>query len=94
MIEEINKNKIPSLSEDRRKELNKIAGKYAENARVSIRNIRRDIIDDIRKKEKTSELSKDERHKNEEKVQRITNEYINNIDKILLNKENEILDIS
>ena len=85
---------IPSLSEDRRKELVKVAGKYAENSRISIRNIRRDLIEEVRKKEKNSEISKDDKHKNEEIVQKITDDYINNIDKILENKEKEILEIS
>ena len=85
---------IPSLSEDRRKELVKVAGKYAENSRISIRNIRRDLIEEVRKKEKNSEISKDDKHKNEEIVQKITDDYINNIEKILENKEKEILEIS
>tara|TARA_A100001011_G_C13943473_1_gene688163 strand:- start:78 stop:638 length:561 start_codon:yes stop_codon:yes gene_type:complete len=84
---------IPALSEDRRKELNKIASRYAENSRIAIRNIRRDIIEDIRKKEKSGEISQDEKHKSEERVQLITDEYISNIEKIFLNKEKEILDI-
>ena len=74
---------IPPLSEERRIELTKVVGKYAENTRVSLRNIRRDIIEDVRKKEKNKELSADEKHKNEELVQTITNEYVNNVDKIL-----------
>ncbi len=85
---------IPSLSEDRRKELTKVAGKYAENSRVAIRNIRRDLIEDVRKKEKNSEISNDDKHKREEIIQKITDDYINNIDKILENKEKEILEIS
>ncbi len=85
---------IPSLSEDRRKELTKVASKYAETSRISIRNIRRDIIEDIRKKQKNSEISEDEKHNDEETVQKITNEYVDKIDKIFVNKEREILDIS
>ena len=85
---------IPSLSEDRRKELVKVASKYGENSRISIRNIRRDLIEEVRKKEKNSEISKDDKHKNEEIIQKITDDYINNIDKILENKEKEILEIS
>ena len=77
----------------RRIELTKVASKYAENTRVSLRNIRRDIIENIRKKEKNKELSADEKHKNEEIVQTITNEYVNNVDKILSNKEKEILEV-
>ena len=84
---------IPPLSEERRIELTKVASKYAENTRVSLRNIRRDIIENIRKKEKNKELSADEKHKNEEIVQTITNEYVNNVDKILSNKEKEILEV-
>ncbi len=85
---------IPSLSEDRRKDLTKVASKYSENAKISIRNIRRDIIEDIRKKQKNSEISEDEKHKDEEITQKFTDEYINNIDKILEKKEKEILEIS
>ncbi len=84
---------IPALSEDRRVELTKVAGKYAENTRISIRNIRRDIIEDIRKQEKNKEMSLDNKHKNEEIVQNITNEYVVNVDKILSNKEKEILEV-
>ena len=84
---------IPALSEERRIELTKVVSKYAENTRVSLRNIRRDIIDDIRKKEKNKEISTDEKHKNEEIIQAITDEYVNNVDKILSNKEKEILEV-
>ena len=84
---------IPALSEDRRVELSRVAGKYAENTRVSLRSIRRDIIEDIRKQEKNKEISLDEKHKNEEIVQNITNEYVNNVEKILSNKEKEILEV-
>ena len=85
---------IPSLSEDRRKELTKVAGQYAENSKIAIRNIRRDIIEDIRKKQKNSEISEDDRHNNEEIVQKITDKYINSVDTILDKKEKEILEIS
>ena len=85
---------IPALSEDRRVELSRVAGKYAENTRVSLRNIRRDIIEDIRKQEKNKEISLDEKHRNEEIVQNITDEYVNNVEKILSNKEKEILEVS
>ena len=83
---------IPPLSEERRKELSKVASQISENSKVSIRNIRRDIIEDIRKQHKNNEISDDEKHKNESVVQKVTDDYINNIDKILSKKHSEILD--
>ena len=80
--------------EERRKELTKVASQYAENSKIAIRNIRRDIIEDIRKKHKNSEISEDDKHKDEDITQKITDTYIGNIDKILEKKEKEILDIS
>ena len=83
---------IPALSEERRKELLKVAAQIAENSKISIRNIRRDIIEDIRKSHKNNEISDDEKHKNENVVQKVTDDYINNIEKIFQNKHSEILD--
>ena len=83
---------IPPLSEERRKELSKVASQIAENSKVSIRNIRRDIIEDIRKQHTNNDISDDEKHKNESIVQKVTDNYINSIDKILLKKHSEILD--
>ena len=83
---------IPALSEERRKELLKVAAQIAENSKIAIRNIRRDIIEDIRKSHKNNEISDDEKHKNENVVQKITDDFINNIDKIFQKKQSEILD--
>ena len=83
---------IPALSEERRKELSKVAAQIAENSKIAIRNIRRDIIEDIRKNHKNNEISDDEKHKNENIVQKITDDYINNIEKIFQKKHSEILD--
>jgi len=83
---------VPPLSEDRRIEITKIASKYSENAKISVRNIRRDIIENIRKLQKNSEISEDQKHQDETVVQEITNEVIKNIDLILSNKEKEILE--
>ena len=83
---------IPALSEERRKELIKVAAQIAENSKIAIRNIRRDIIEDIRKIHKNNEISDDEKHKNENVVQNVTDEYINNIEKIFQKKHAEILD--
>ena len=81
---------IPELSEERRVELFKVAGKYSEQARVSIRNVRRDIIESIRKQEKDSTISEDEKRDSENKIQNITDEYIKEIDNMLSQKEQDI----
>jgi ribosome recycling factor len=81
---------IPELSEERRVELFKVAGKYSEQARVSIRNVRRDIIESIRKQEKDSAISEDEKRDSENKIQNITDGYINEIDDMLSQKEQDI----
>ncbi len=83
--------KIPELTEERRKELIKVAGKYAENSKVIVRNIRRDILDAAKKLEK--ELGKDEVHKLGEKAQKLTDDYIAKIDKLLAEKEKDIKQI-
>ena len=83
---------IPPLSEDRRVEIAKVAAKYCENAKIAVRNIRRDIIESIRKLQKNSEISEDQKHQDEALVQDITDEVIKNIDTILSNKEKEILE--
>ena len=81
---------IPELNEERREELSKIAGKYAEQARIAIRNIRRDGMDEIKKIEKKSVIGKDRAVDLSNEVQEITDQYIKKIDVILLQKENEI----
>ena len=83
---------IPALSEDRRVEITKVAAKYAENAKIAVRNIRRDNIEYTRKLQKNSEISEDQKHQDELLIQNITNEIISNIDNILSNKEKEILE--
>ena len=83
---------VPPLSEDRRVEIAKVASKYCENAKIAVRNIRRDHIEIIRKLQKNSEISEDQKHQDEALVQDITDEFIKNIDTILSNKEKEILE--
>ena len=83
---------IPPLSEERRIEITKIAAKYGENARVSVRNIRRDHIEAVRKLQKNGEISEDQKHKDELSIQEITNQIIEKIDNILSVKEKEILE--
>ena len=81
---------IPPLTSDRRKELVKIAAKYAEEGRVAIRNIRRDTVDAIRKQEKGAEISEDESRDQQDKLQKLTNKYTARIDELLAEKEKDI----
>lgn len=82
---------IPMLSQDRRLELAKLAHKYGENAKVSIRNVRRDGMELLKKAEKDNEIAKDEHHNLSESVQKITDDYIKKIDEIISNKEKDIM---
>jgi ribosome recycling factor len=84
---------IPPLTEDRRKELCKIAAKYAEEGKVALRNNRRDGIDRIKKREKDGELSEDQSHDEQEAVQKLTDRFIAELDKHLADKEAEILKV-
>ena len=83
---------VPPLSEDRRIEIVKVASKYAENAKISIRNIRRELIEDIRKLQKNGDISEDQKHGDELKIQDIIDLNIKHIDEILSVKEKEILE--
>lgn len=84
---------IPPLTEERRKDLAKIAGKYAEQQRVAVRNIRRDANDDLKKAEKDHVISQDEQKKMEADVQKMTDEAIKRIDEALKTKEQEIMQV-
>ena len=84
---------IPKLSEERRKELTKIASEYAENAKVSVRNIRRDFIENSKKEKKDSNLSEDELKRQISDIQKTTDQNIEKIDKILQLKKNDILKV-
>ena len=81
---------IPELNEERREELSKIAGKYAEQSRVAIRNVRRDGMDEIKKIEKDGIVGKDRAVDLSNEVQELTDDYIKKIDEMLSQKENEI----
>ena len=81
---------IPELNEERREELSKIAGKYAEQSRIAIRNIRRDGMDEIKKIEKDGTVGKDRAIDLSNEVQELTDDYIKKIDEMLSQKENEI----
>ena len=82
---------IPMLSEERRTELGKVAGKYAEQARVAVRNVRRDGMDTLKKMEKDGEISEDEHRLWSDEIQDLTNERIKIIDEALSQKEEEIV---
>lgn len=84
---------FPELNEERRKELVKEVKKIAEEARIAVRSIRRDNIDSYRKMQKDSEITEDELKQAEEDIQKITDRNIESIDKILENKEKEIMSI-
>lgn len=81
---------IPPLTEERRKEFVKMAGKLAEEGKVSIRNIRRDAVDSVRKQEKNSEVSKDESLDLQDKIQQLTDKYTTKIEELLAEKEKDI----
>lgn len=83
---------IPDLTEERRKDLVKMVKKVTEDYRVAIRNIRRDANDQLKKAEKASEISEDDMKRSQTKVQELTDEYIKQIDKILQDKETEIME--
>jgi ribosome recycling factor len=84
---------IPPLTSDRRKELVKLAAKFAEEGKVSIRNIRRDAVDSIRKQEKNGELPEDESRDLQDAVQKLTDKYVNKVDQILAEKETDIMTV-
>lgn len=81
---------LPELNEERREELVKIAGKYAEQGRVAVRNVRRDGMDQLKKGEKDGEISQDEQKSLSDDVQKLTDDYISKIDEALSQKETEI----
>ena len=84
---------IPQLTEERRKELAKLVKKNGENAKVALRNTRRDAIDTIKKMEKNKEISEDDRKLAEEEIQKITDKYSLEVDEITKKKEEEIMEI-
>lgn len=81
---------IPPLTSDRRKEFVKLAAKYAEEGKVSIRNNRREAVESVRKQEKNGEISEDQGRDIQDKIQKLTDKYIAEIDKFLAKKEKEI----
>ncbi|PZP56406.1 MAG: ribosome recycling factor [Micavibrio aeruginosavorus] len=84
---------VPELSTERRTELVKVAGKYAEAARVAIRNIRRDGMDAIKKLEKDKAISEDDAKRQSEDVQKATDGFIKKVDEILAQKEKDVMKV-
>ena len=84
---------IPPLNEERRAELAKLAGKYAEAARIAVRNVRRDGMDTLKKMEKAGDISKDEQKAFEDDVQKLTDKMVKKIDEGLKTKEEEIMQV-
>ncbi|GAA6157163.1 ribosome recycling factor [Pyruvatibacter sp.] len=84
---------IPELNEERRVELTKVAGKYAEAARVAVRNVRRDAMDHLKKAEKGGDIGKDDHKKLSEKVQGLTDKAVADVDAALATKEAEIMQV-
>ncbi len=84
---------IPDLNEERRKELTKVAAKYAEQARVSVRNVRRDGMDLLKKQEKDHKITQDQHRKLDKDIQTLTDDTIKKIDGFLAQKDKEILQV-
>ncbi|MBU0800716.1 MAG: ribosome recycling factor [Alphaproteobacteria bacterium] len=84
---------IPELNTERRTELTKVAGKYAEGARVAVRNVRRDGMDTLKKMEKDGQISEDEQKRHADEVQKLTDKFVGDIDKKLADKEKDIMTV-
>ena len=82
---------IPDLTEERRKELAKLVGQYAEKARIAVRNVRRDGMEHVKQDERKHDISEDERKRLEHEIQKLTDETIKEIDELAHSKEKEIL---
>lgn len=84
---------IPKLTEERRRELVKLVRMRAEEGRVAVRNVRREAIEDLREFERESEITKDDLHRGQEEVQKLTDRFIKEIDEMLKNKEQELMEV-
>lgn len=84
---------IPDLSEERRRELRKVAAKYSEHARVAVRNVRRDGMDALKQLERDGEISQDEHRAQADEIQKLTDRHIKRVDEALAAKEQEIMQV-
>ncbi|MFD2208856.1 ribosome recycling factor [Virgibacillus halophilus] len=84
---------IPTLTEERRRDLVKVVGKFAEEARIQIRNIRRESNDQLKKLEKNGDITEDDSRVSQDEVQKATDKFVADIDQLAKNKENEIMEV-
>jgi ribosome recycling factor len=84
---------IPPLTEERRKEFVKLLHKYAEEGRVAIRLVRKDANDDVKRREKAHEISEDDARREQDEVQKLTNQYVEKIEELLKHKEEEVMEV-
>jgi ribosome recycling factor len=84
---------LPALTEERRKELIKVVGHEAENAKVAVRNIRRDANHKMKELQKNKELSEDDEHRAEDEIQKLTDKYVAEVDAVATAKETELLEV-
>ena len=84
---------IPPLSEERRQELSKVAGRYAEQARVAVRNVRRDGMETLKHQQKDGDISEDEQRRLSDEIQKLTDEHVKSVDEALSSKEAEIMQV-
>lgn len=84
---------IPELNEERRRELVKVASKYAEQGRIAVRNVRRDGMDTLKKLEKDGDISEDEQRRMGDQIQQMTDEHVRQIDEMLEQKEKDIMQV-
>lgn len=84
---------MPPLTEERRRDLTKVAGQYAESAKIAVRNVRRDAMDTLKKLEKASDISEDEQKAHSDDVQKATDDVIREVDRILGLKSEEIMQV-
>jgi ribosome recycling factor len=84
---------IPELTQERRLELAKVVRKAAEDGRIAVRNVRRDVIEEVRKAEKAKQISEDDSRREQQEIQKVTDEYIARIDELLAEKEQELMTV-
>ena len=84
---------IPQLTEERRKELVKLVHKMAEDARIAVRNVRRDVLNEMKRREKDGDISRDEASRAQDDVQKLTDREVKSIDEAMARKESEILEV-
>jgi ribosome recycling factor len=84
---------IPALTDERRKELIKLVGRYAEEAKVAVRNVRRDANDELKKQQKDGDMTEDDLKRTQDEVQKLTDKTIKKIEEYAKNKENEVREV-